>query len=62
MRVGVLALQGDFREHAAALARLGAEPVLVRIPADLEGLGALVVPGGESTTMGTLAERCRPGG
>lgn len=57
MRVGVLALQGDFREHAAALARAGAEPVLVRRPADLEGLAGLVVPGGESTTIGSLAER-----
>jgi 5'-phosphate synthase pdxT subunit len=57
VRVGVLALQGDFREHAAALARLGAEPVLVRGTEDLEGLAALVVPGGESTTIGLLAER-----
>jgi 5'-phosphate synthase pdxT subunit len=57
VRVGVLALQGDFREHAAALSRLGAEPVLVRVPGDLEGLSALVLPGGESTTIGTLAER-----
>lgn len=55
--MGVLALQGDFREHAAALVRLGAEPVLVRAPGDLEGLAALVVPGGESTTIGSLAER-----
>ena len=57
MRVGVLALQGDFREHAAALARAGAEPVLVRRPEDLAGLDALVLPGGESTTIGSLAER-----
>jgi len=57
VRAGVLALQGDFREHAAALARLGVEPVLVRSPGDLEGLSALVVPGGESTTIGSLAER-----
>lgn len=57
VRVGVLALQGDFREHAAALARLGAEPVLVRHPGDLAGLSALVLPGGESTTIGSLAER-----
>jgi 5'-phosphate synthase pdxT subunit len=56
IRVGVLALQGDFREHAAALARLGAEPVLVRAPDDLEGIAALVVPGGESTTIGKLAD------
>jgi len=57
VRAGVLALQGDFREHAAALAQLGVETVLVRTPADLEGLQALVVPGGESTTLGALAER-----
>ena len=57
MRVGVLALQGDFREHAAVLARLGVEPVLVRTPGDLEGLSALIIPGGESTTIGSLAER-----
>ncbi|MBM3695426.1 MAG: pyridoxal 5'-phosphate synthase glutaminase subunit PdxT [Actinobacteria bacterium] len=57
VRAGVLALQGDFREHAAALSAAGATPVLVRTAADLDGLAALVVPGGESTTMGALAER-----
>jgi 5'-phosphate synthase pdxT subunit len=57
MRAGVLALQGDFREHAAALERLEAGPVLVRTSGDLDGLDALVVPGGESTTIGSLAER-----
>ncbi|HSQ36338.1 MAG TPA: pyridoxal 5'-phosphate synthase glutaminase subunit PdxT [Acidimicrobiia bacterium] len=57
VRVGVLALQGDFREHAAALSRLAVEPVLVRAPGDLEGLSALIVPGGESTTIGLLAAR-----
>lgn len=56
VRVGVLALQGDFREHAAAVARLGAEPVLVRDVDDLEGIDALVFPGGESTTIGKLAD------
>ena len=56
-RAGVLALQGDFREHAAALAAAGAEAVEVRAPADLAGLDALVLPGGESTTIGSLAER-----
>jgi pyridoxal 5'-phosphate synthase pdxT subunit len=49
--VGVLALQGDFEAHAAVLRRLGAEPRAVRTPADLAGLDALVVPGGESTSM-----------
>lgn len=57
VRAGVLALQGDFREHAAALERAGAEAVLVRTPGGLEGLDALVLPGGESTTIGKLADR-----
>jgi 5'-phosphate synthase pdxT subunit len=51
MRIGVLAVQGNFREHAAMLRRLGAEPVEVRKPDQLEGLDGLVVPGGESTTF-----------
>ena len=51
MRIGVLALQGNFREHAAALARLGADVVEVRLPEHLEGLDGLVIPGGESTAM-----------
>jgi pyridoxal 5'-phosphate synthase pdxT subunit len=51
MRIGVLALQGNFREHVAMLRRLGAEPVEVRKPEQLEGLDGLVVPGGESTTF-----------
>ncbi|HLI59239.1 MAG TPA: pyridoxal 5'-phosphate synthase glutaminase subunit PdxT [Solirubrobacteraceae bacterium] len=50
-RVGVLALQGDFEAHARLLGSLGAEAVEVRVAADLEGLDALVLPGGESTTM-----------
>lgn len=55
-RIGVLALQGDFREHARALAALGAEAVLVRRPEDLDQIDGLVIPGGESTTIGKLAE------
>ena len=51
MRIGVLALQGNFREHAAMLRRLGAEPVEIRKPEQLDGLDGLVVPGGESTTF-----------
>ena len=51
MKIGVLALQGNFREHAAMLRRLGTEPVEVRKPEQLEGLDGLVVPGGESTTF-----------
>jgi 5'-phosphate synthase pdxT subunit len=49
--VGVLALQGDFEAHGAILASLGADSREVRTPADLQGLSALILPGGESTTM-----------
>jgi pyridoxal 5'-phosphate synthase pdxT subunit len=54
LRIGVLAVQGNFREHAAVLRRLGAEPVEVRLPAQLDGLDGLIIPGGESTTIGRL--------
>ena len=54
MKIGVLALQGNFREHAAALTRLGADVVEVRLPQELEGLDGLVLPGGESTAMARL--------
>src|SRR3954447_6538192 len=54
LRIGVLAVQGNFREHAAMLRRLGAEPVEVRLPAELEGLDGLVIPGGESTAISRL--------
>jgi 5'-phosphate synthase pdxT subunit len=57
MRVGVLALQGDFREHADLLASIGAIPLLVRKAEELVGIEALVIPGGESTTIGKLADR-----
>jgi 5'-phosphate synthase pdxT subunit len=50
-KVGVLSLQGDFACHRGALEALGAEPVRVTLPRDLEGVAALVLPGGESTTM-----------
>jgi 5'-phosphate synthase pdxT subunit len=50
-RVGVLAVQGNFREHAAMLRRLGADAVEIRKPEELAGLDGLVVPGGESTTF-----------
>lgn len=56
MKVGVLALQGAFARHADAVAALGAEPLLVRTPAQLDGVDALVLPGGESTTMSMLLE------
>jgi 5'-phosphate synthase pdxT subunit len=53
-RIGILALQGDVREHADALRDVGAEPVQVRLPRDLVGLDGLILPGGESTTMRRL--------
>ncbi|MGI8929957.1 MAG: pyridoxal 5'-phosphate synthase glutaminase subunit PdxT [Candidatus Limnocylindria bacterium] len=55
-RVGVLALQGAVREHVAAIRDVGAEPVEVRLPRDLVGLDALILPGGESTTMRSLID------
>lgn len=55
MKIGVLALQGDFAEHVAMLRRVGAEAVEVRLPCHLDGLHGLVIPGGESTTIGKLA-------
>jgi pyridoxal 5'-phosphate synthase pdxT subunit len=55
MRIGVLALQGDFAEHQAMLEKLGAEVVQVRLAEHLEGLAGLIIPGGESTTIGKLA-------
>ncbi|HZH21418.1 MAG TPA: pyridoxal 5'-phosphate synthase glutaminase subunit PdxT [Geodermatophilus sp.] len=55
--VGVLALQGDVREHLATLSALGAQAVTVRRPEELAAVDALVVPGGESTTMAKLAAR-----
>jgi 5'-phosphate synthase pdxT subunit len=53
-RIGILAVQGNVREHAAALRKLGAEPVEVRKPDQLEGLDGLVIPGGESTAIARL--------
>lgn len=55
LRIGVLALQGAFREHAGMLRRLGAEVVEVRLPEQADGLDGLVLPGGESTTIMRLA-------
>ncbi|HET6868705.1 MAG TPA: pyridoxal 5'-phosphate synthase glutaminase subunit PdxT [Solirubrobacteraceae bacterium] len=56
-RVGILALQGDFEAHAKMIRALGAQPREVRTPADLEGLDALIIPGGESTVMTLGIER-----
>lgn len=53
-KIGVLAMQGAFVEHIAALRRLGVEAVPVRLSAEFKGLNALVIPGGESTTIGKL--------
>lgn len=55
MKIGVLALQGAFLEHEKKLRELGAEAVEVRLPRDLEGMDGLIIPGGESTTIGKLA-------
>jgi 5'-phosphate synthase pdxT subunit len=55
--VGILALQGDFEAHAKIVRGLGAEPLEVRVPADLEALDALIIPGGESTVMTLGIER-----
>jgi len=57
MRIGVLALQGAFREHLDTLAAIGVDGVRVREPADLDGVAGLILPGGESTTMRQLIER-----
>ena len=56
MKVGVLAIQGDFAEHVAVLKNLGVDTVEVRLPRDLENLEALIMPGGESTTFGYLMD------
>lgn len=55
-RIGILALQGDVREHANALLEVGAEPIEVRLPRDLVGIDGLILPGGESTTMRKLID------
>ena len=55
MKIGVLALQGDFAEHIAMLKRLKVETSEVRLPEHLKGLDGLIIPGGESTTIGKLA-------
>ena len=56
-RIGVLAVQGAVREHLEAIREIGAEPVTVRLPRDFEGLDALILPGGESTTMRRFIDR-----
>ena len=56
VRIGVLAVQGNFREHAGMLRALGAEVIEVRLPGQLDGLDGLVIPGGESTTITRLIQ------
>jgi 5'-phosphate synthase pdxT subunit len=57
MKIGVLALQGDFAEHARILEKIGVVAVEVRLPHDLADIDGLIIPGGESTTIGKLAVR-----
>src|SRR3989339_1726041 len=54
MKVGILALQGDFREHAKVLHKIGVETVLIKLPEHLRSIDRLIIPGGESTTIGKL--------
>lgn len=56
IKIGVLALQGDFYEHTVILQNIGVTPRLVKLPRDLVGLDGLIIPGGESTTIGKLAQ------
>src|SRR5688500_20373296 len=58
MKIGVLPLQGDFAEHIAMLKRLKVETSEVRLPEQLNGLDGLIIPGGESTTIGKLVVSC----
>jgi len=55
MKIGVLALQGDFSEHISMLKKIGVDTAEVRLPKHLDGLNGLIIPGGESTTIGKLA-------
>ncbi|MBL8050077.1 MAG: pyridoxal 5'-phosphate synthase glutaminase subunit PdxT [Anaerolineales bacterium] len=55
MKIGVLALQGDFAEHISMLKKIGVDTAEVRLPKHLDGLDGLIMPGGESTTIGKLA-------
>ena len=57
MKIGVLALQGAFREHLSTLSSIGVEGLPVRLPADLDDVAGLIIPGGESTTMRKLIDR-----
>lgn len=56
MQIGILAIQGDFAEHSIILQHLGVDTRQVRLPTELQGLEGLIIPGGESTTIGKLAQ------
>jgi len=57
MKIGVLALQGDFREHRKVVEKLGSSTCLVRRPGDIDGIDGLIIPGGESTTISKLLRK-----
>ena len=57
MIIGILALQGAIREHSVILKKLGAKPIKVKFPEDLTDIDALIIPGGESTTIGLLMKK-----
>ena len=59
MKIGILALQGSVKEHFEALKKCGVEPVLVKLPRDLNDINGLIIPGGESTTIGKLMKKYR---
>lgn len=58
VKIGVLALQGDFKEHIEILKKCNADAVEVRLPGDLKNVGGLIIPGGESTAIGNLMRQC----
>ncbi len=57
MKIGILALQGDVKEHSEMLRKCNVEPVLVKLPSDLDGINGLIIPGGESTAIGLLMRK-----
>lgn len=57
MKIGILALQGDAREHFSMLKKCKAEPILVKLPSDMKEISGLIIPGGESTTIGILMKK-----
>ncbi len=59
MKIGILALQGSVKEHSESIKKCGVEPVLVKLPRDLNDINGLIIPGGESTTIGKLMKKYR---